>query len=208
MSTKQQSRPCSRREVLKRLGAAGAGAIAAPLVSDRPGLGRRRRCAQPAAERGRHRDRRPLPGPDPGGPAAGREPGGPVRRGPGAVGAGREAGGSGEPGRASGAQGQAVRRLSPTAGQGEVARRRAGGHGLPLARAVVRGLHEGRQARVLREAAGPQDRRGPRADRTGAAVQGRHTARHPRRRQPGLPPLGRSDSSRPARPGPPGPHVV
>ncbi len=56
--------------------------------------------------------------------------------------------------RPPGARAETLRGLPQAAGDREVARRGVGGHRLAMACAVVRGLHEGRQARVLRKTAG------------------------------------------------------
>ena len=178
-----------RRGRRRRLRAAAPRALA--------GVGRRR--GQPQAEPGPDGLRR-THGPDPRlGPAAGRPGRGHLRRRHPADRRVEE-----EVRRTAGA-GQGLRGLPQAAGGGEV--RGRGGHRRrpALARADEQGGHAGRQARLLREAAGPQLRRGPRDPRAGPPEQAGHAARHAGRLDRHLPPQHGGDPGGPAGQDPRGP---
>ena len=101
-----------------------------------------------------------------------------------------------------GRQGQGLRGLPQAAGVGEIGGRGGRRRGATLARADEQGEPAGRQARVLREAAGPQRRRGPRDPRTRPPDQAGHADRHAGRLDRHVPPQHGGDPGGHARPDP------
>ena len=186
------------------------GFLAASTVG--PGRGNAGPAAGPAGRHGRLDGRQQQAESRPGGlrrtrprrharhAALRREPRGPLRSGSGAdrKGPGRRP----AVGRRGNQARQGIRRLPQVARQRRELRRRADRHARPLARPAVQGVHEDRQARLLREAADAQRGRGPRAPRVGPQRQGGDPDGQPGQRQRLVAALHRDHQGRRAGPDP------